>query len=98
MYEPDNNEEAIEHIPLKNLPNSGLYVFKYDAWTEGDPTRPNNVLISLIDELKSVCLVGRKKDEDGLIFASSTDDVDEIISDLQEFIDFLKYSDRLIRE
>lgn len=83
------DQNDIDFIPLKNLPDSGLTVWKYEEWKPGDKTVPNNVLIRCIDNLDKVSLVGRGLDGD-TYFASSLDNVNEIINDLQEFIDFLK--------
>lgn len=90
MNEIQDNEEAIEHTPLRNLPYSGLIVHKYDEWEQGDPTRPNNVLISNIDELSTVSLVGRNINTGEMVYASSSNDVREVIHQLRDFIDFLK--------
>lgn len=89
MYEPEDNETAISLIPLKNLPFSGLKAFSMEPWKEGDDTKPNNVLIGHIGAFDKVSMVGRDKTTGDLVFASSSDEEDEIINDLQEFIDYL---------
>ncbi len=86
--------DEIDFIPLKNLPDSGLKVFKYDTWKEGDPIRPNNVLIAVLDELEMVSLVGRHK-QGGMVFASSESDIDEVKLDLVRFMQMLEeYEER----
>lgn len=82
--------DDLNHIPLKNLPASGLIVWTYDKWKKGDPVSPNNVLIACIDNLDKVSLVGRCVEDGSPLYASSTSNIDEIIEDLEEFIDYLK--------
>lgn len=89
MFESDDNETAVRLIPLKNLPFSGLRAFQMEPWEEGDPTKPNNVLIGHLGMFDKVSMVGRDKMTGDLVFASSSENEDEIINDLQEFIDFL---------
>jgi hypothetical protein len=101
MYEPDDNEEAISRIPLKNLGNSGLKVFRYKdnpEETAEDWVNPDNVLIGCLDEFSSVALVGIDKETGRFVFASSTDNVPKILYSLREFISYLEFSERLIRE
>jgi hypothetical protein len=90
LNEETNNEKDIAHIPLRNLPYSGLIAHYYDEWEEGDPTRPNNVLISQIDNLDKVSVVGRDKETGAMIYCSSSNNPREVMKDLRGFIEFLK--------
>lgn len=95
---PDKEQEDIDDIdliPLKNLPASGLKVFKYEKWEPGDPTHPNNVLISCLDNLDRVTLVGRTIEDGELLFASSEEDINLLEHDLRKFLQMIERS-RLI--
>ena len=91
IYEPDDIEEAIASIPMDNLGDSGLIVHKYEEWKEGDPTKPNNVLISCIDRLSQLAIVGIDKETGEVYCASSSDEIDEVSS-------LLDYFQRLLSE
>jgi hypothetical protein len=81
----DEIVDDIDLIPLKNLPHSELTVFKYeDSSAHEEFAHPNNVLISCLDSLQSVCIVG--KDLNGeMYFSSSTDDIDIVLLYLERF-------------
>lgn len=85
LYEPDDNEEAINSIPTDNLGDSGLVVYKYEEWKPGDPHKPNNVVISCIDRLSNVAIVGVDKDTGELYCASSEEDPDTVLAMLSAF-------------
>lgn len=82
----------------ENPVDTGIKVFKYDPWEPGEPTKPNNVLISLLDNIDKVSLVAREIETGELIFASSTEDIDEIITDLKKFVRFLERSQLILGE
>ncbi|MAZ33877.1 MAG: hypothetical protein Tp178MES00d2C33159091_43 [Prokaryotic dsDNA virus sp.] len=90
IYEPDDNEEAIASIPLENLGDSGLVVHKYDEWKEGEPTKPNNVLIGCIDRLSNVAIVGVDRESGEMYCAASDNDPESIQLMLAYFSNMLE--------